>query len=153
MNRISSVSFCGTGSESAGSISYNNAMRAHNNTAFRGGGSESSGSMAENPTPVTCPNCDQVSFQASANYEKKKKGVSALGILAGAAVLTAATIVGLGYAHKTNVLSKMNDGKMKEIISKADPACKKCHEWCSSVKTKGTELWGKVKNLFSPKKS
>lgn len=154
MNRISSVSFCGSGSESAGSL----AMRDNPDRCptcgrvnFQGNGSESTGSLADISNPLEQPPTDSVNFKGS-NQNKKKKGLSVFGAITGIAILAAGSIVGLGYAHKSNAFAKMNDGKIKDILSKLEPAAKKCHEWCATIKSKGLELWGKIKNVFSSKK-
>lgn len=78
-------------------------------------------------------------------YDKPKKKTSPLLVVGGLLASAAAIIGGLGYAHKTNALSKLNDGKIKDILKKAEPAAKKCHEWCSAAKTKCMELVNKFK--------
>lgn len=133
---------------------------------FRGNGSESTGSIAHSKNPTECPTCGtncggtcegKVNFRGNNDYDyyepQKKKGTSTLGVVATLAGISIAGIVGLGYAHKANALSKLKDGKVKDMLSKLEPAGKKCHEWCSTVKTKGSELMDKVKNMFSSKKS
>ena len=122
--------------------------------SFRGHGTESTGSIAHRNQPNQCPTCGgSVNFRGHYNYQEEKKGTSTLGVIGGLAALTATAIIALGYAHKTNVLGKMKEGRVKDVLKKIEPSAQKCHEWCSTAKTKGTELWGKVKNLFGSKKS
>lgn len=123
MNRISYPSFCGHSSESSGSIGYDNNRMTQNKQYG-------------------------ISFQAKEDKFESNKSTKAIGVIGGLTLLTAASIVGLGYAHKTNILSKMKDGKFKDMLKKAEPAAKKCHEWCATVKTKGQEVWNKIQNVF-----
>ncbi len=133
-------------------------MTSMNCVSFHGHGSESTGSIAHknNPTqePKQCPTCGgSVSFRGRNDYDSfEKEGPSALGIIAGVALLTAGVIGGLGYAHKAKAFEKLGEGWMKKTIGKLEPAGKKCHEWCSTAKTKSTDLWTKVKDKFSSKK-
>lgn len=131
---------------------------------FRGSGSESTGSVAYKNNTTECPTCGttscegtcegKVNFKGNDSFENSnKKGISTLGAMAIITGIAAASIVGLGYAHKTNALSKLKDGKMKDMLTKLEPAGKKCHEWCSTVKTKSSECVNKIKNFFSSKKS
>lgn len=138
-------------------------MNSVNFMTFRGNGSESTGSIAYKNNTTECPTCGtncegtcegKVNFKGYDSFENsKKKGTSTLGIIATLAGITVAGIVGLGYAHKTNALSKLNDGKVKDILSKLEPAGEKCHKWCSTVKTRSSEYADKIKNFFSGKKS
>lgn len=127
-------------------------MSTLNCVSFRGHGSESTGSIAHRNNPTQCPTCGgQVNFRGSDKYEKN--GPSAGGVILTLAGITAAGIIGLGYAHKAEVFTKLKDGWMKKTIGKLEPAGQKCHEWCTTAKTKTTELWTKVKDKFSSKKS
>ena len=129
MNRINSLSFYGHGSESTGSIAHRN-----------------------NPTqePKQCPTCgNHINFWGYDSYEKE--GSSTLGTIATVALLTAGVIGGLGYAHKAKAFEKLGEGWMKKTVGKLEPAGKKCHEWCSLAKTKGSELWTKISGFFSKK--
>lgn len=127
-------------------------MSSINCVSFRGNGSESTGSIAHRNNPTPCPTCGQpVSFRGHDQFGKKKNNTGL--IIAGTAFLAAATVVGMGYAHKVEVFNKMKDGKIKDFISKLKPACEKCYQWCSTAKTKTSECWGKVKNFFSSNKS
>lgn len=129
-------------------------MSTVNCVSFRGHGSESTGSIAHKEKPTTCPTCGrEIGFKGRYDsFEKQNEGSSMAGTVLTLAGLTAAGIVGLAYAHKTSLFSKMKEGKIRDLMMKLDPASKKCHEWCSTAKTKSTELWTKVKDKFSSKK-
>ena len=151
-----SVKFRGSGTETTGSIAQNNPPinipeQQPDTICFHGSGSESTGSIAHRNNP--CPTCgkDTVSFKA--NEEVEKKGVSTWGVIGGILAVTALTIGGLGYAHKSKAFEKLGDGWMKKTIGKLEPAGAKCHEWCSTVKNKSSEYWAKFKGWFSSKKS
>ena len=125
-------------------------INAVNCVSFHGHGSESTGSIAHRNNPSQCPTCgSKISFRGY--DEPEKKGVSTGGILGGLVAVTAATIIGLGYAHKAGGFNKLGDGWMKKTIGKLEPAGKKCHEWCATIKNKSSECWTKIKGWFSPK--
>ena len=123
---------------------------------FRGSGAaETTGSIGHKNNPKECPTCGKpISFKGYDSFEKEdKKGISTAAVIGSLAVLTAATIGGLGYAHKAGWFEKLGEGWMKKTIGKLEPAGKKCRGWCSTIKTKGNEYWVKVKDFFSSKKS
>ena len=134
-------------------------MSTINCVSFRGHGSESTGSIAHKNNPTQCPTCGTdcptcagtVNFRGGDRFEKKD-GPSAGGVILTLAGLTAAGILGLGYASKTGAFSKLKEGWIKNSIGKLEPAAKKCEVWCTTAKTKTTELWTKVKDKFSSKK-
>ena len=82
---------------------------------------------------------------------KEKKGMSALAVIGTLAAVSAATIIGLSYAHKTDVIGKMSEGKMKDLLLKAKPATEWCHKACSMVKDKSVKYWDKLINIFKKK--
>lgn len=129
---VSCVSFRG-GGETTGSPAYTSNVRLRNSQA---------------PAPQL-PN-DSVNFRGYDEYGQKKKS-KAVPIILGTIATAGLAIVGMGYAHKTNALSKMKDGKFKDFLSKANPALEKCHDWCHSVKKFGVDSWEKVKGWFSKK--
>ena len=133
MYRINSVSFRGGSGESTGSPAYSRGVNTE---------------VPKPQCPPEQPNCDTVNFRGRDSEKKHTALKWAIG-LTGA---TALTIAGLAYAHKTNAISKLNDGWFKDFVKKAEPATKKCHEWCSTLKTKCTECWNKVKNVFDKNK-
>ena len=180
MNSISSISF--RGGETAGSISkLTSSTKEPENTvvtkgssgetagsvaklgmyqnlcdtvSFCGSSGETAGSVAKKdaPMPTQCPTCGgNVNFRGN-NYEEKK-GMSALGVMGGLAAVAVAAIGGLAYAHKTDVIGKMSDGKMKDFLKKAEPATEQCHKWCTTIKTKSVEGWEKLKGMFKGKGS
>lgn len=145
----------GSGGETAGSVSK---LAAYQNSpsvlSFRGSGGETAGSVSKKdlPVPETCPTCGgNVSFRGY-DYEEKK-GMSAVGVIGSLAAVTAAAVIGLAYAHKTDVIGKMGEGKMKDLLKKIQPATEQCYKWCSSAKTKGTECWKKFIGMFKGKGS
>lgn len=129
---VSCVSFRGSNGETTGSPAYTNAARLRS---------------VEQPAPQL-PN-DSVNFRGYDEYGEKKKSKAPAIICSVLAI--GAAIVGMGYAHKTDVIGKMKDGKFKDILSKTEPVLKKCHDWCSAVKKFGVNSWEKVKGLFSKK--
>lgn len=138
-------------------------MNSVNFVNFRGSGTESTGSIAYKNNVTECPTCGtncegtcdgKVNFKGYDSFESSnKKGTSTLGVISTLAGITIAGILGLGYAHKTNALSKLKDGKVKDMLSKLQPAGEKCHSWCSTIKTKGSDCIDKIKNFFSSKMS
>ena len=154
MTSISPISFRGGGTESAGSIAYRNNKPEDvvktQQVNFRGGGTETAGSIAAKEKPTQCPECgSKLSFKGS--YKEDKKGVSTTGILAGLVGLTAATIIGLGYAHKKGAFKNLSEGWVKTAGEKIEPMAAKCHEWCGAAKKTGLEWWNKIKNIGSSK--
>lgn len=149
MTSISSISFRGVGSESAGSIAYRNNKPEPETTEtksvnFRGSGSESTGSIGHKDKPTECPDCGAtLSFKGRKDADKK--GVSTVGVLAGLVTLTAATIIALGYAHKTGSFAKLGDNWFGKAVKNLEPAGQKCHEWCAVVKKTGLGWWEMLK--------
>ena len=135
MSSVNRISFYG--GETAGTPAYLTKAKATNE-----------------PEIVTQPEALKLSFQANDTFERRKetdKGVSKTTVALGALAATALIIGGLGYAHKIDVLSKMKEGKAKELLSKIEPVAKTCHEWCSSAKVKGNECLEGVKKFFNSK--
>lgn len=132
MTTINCVNFRG-GGETTGSPAYRNTASLRN---------------AEQPTPQM-PN-DSVNFKGYDEYGNKKKS-KAVPIILGSVVAIGAAIVGMGYAHKNNLIVNMKEGKVKNLLSKANPALEKCHDWCHTVKKFGVDSWEKVKGWFSKK--
>lgn len=135
------LSFRGSGSESAGSIAYRN-----NSVPSKGYGAETAGSVAYGNNSLE--KLQSPNFKGQGVYyleNETKKSPSMMGILLGGLTIGALAVGGLGYAHKTGFFQKA------EWLKKLEPAGKKCHEWCTTVKTKSIELWDKVKNFFSKK--
>ena len=146
ISAVNSINFRGGGSESLGSTGYTK------------GGSETSGSIGNNnriANPISIyskslnksPN-DLVSFQGRDNSEKKFPTGK---VIFGVAGLAAATILSLGYAHKSGAFNKIEKEWLQKTLGKLKPAGKKCYQWCSTVKTKGSELWTKFTNIFKSK--
>ena len=144
----------GSGGETAGSISKFGMYQKNTSgvLSFRGGETAGSVSKKDLPVPETCPTCGgNVSFRGY-DYEEKK-GPSAIGVIGTLAGITAAAVIGLAYAHKTDVIGKMSEGKVKTYLEKAKPVTEQCYKWCSSIKTKSVEYWDKFKGMFKGKGS
>jgi len=156
-NTETKVNFRGSGSETTGSIANKNNPPSiptpitSDTVNFQGSGSETTGSVAHTDKSKECPSCGApVNFKGS--YNEDKKGVSTVGVLGGLVALTAATIIGLGYAHKKGTFKNLSDGWIKKVGEKIQPAAEKCHSWCTTVKKTGLEWWEKCRGFFSPKK-
>jgi len=127
-----------------------------NNVSFYGG--ETSGNIAYGSTNIrkyetahvqSPEESDKVCFKGINDHKEKTSSVIGgfIGILGAAALVVA----GLGYAHKTNAVSKLKDGKVKNFLKKSDKVTKPCHEICSKVKTFCTKYYNKIKNYFTKK--
>ena len=110
---------------------------------FRGKGAESAGSIAIQAEPI---NKDIVSFKG---YDREEKKSSFLGKLLGLTVLSAAVIAGLGYAHKTNIIDKIKNQKLHDILKNSDKITEPCYNLCVKTKNFCTEYYNKAKNYFS----
>ena len=129
MNRITNLSFCGGSTESTGSPAYSRNVTSE---------------VSQPENLLTQPTVDTVNFRG----KDSKKKHTGLKIILGTVGLAAVSIGGLAYVHKANLISKLNDGWLKNVAEKIKPASKKCYEWCSTLKTKCAECWNKIKNMF-----
>ena len=125
---ISCVSF--RGGETAGSAAYRGNVRTKN---------------SEQPT-AQAPEA-QVNFRGYDEYGQKKKS-KAVPIILGVSATAVAAIIGMGYAHKTDALSKLSDGKIKDFLSKTKPMLETCDKWCTATKDTAVKAWEKVKGWF-----
>ncbi len=130
MSNICPVNFCGSGCETAGSAAF----RSHHN----------------------CPTCNaEVNFRRDyhhglvSNKVDKKKN-SGLKWIIGLSVAIAAGIIGLGKGFDP-LVKTLKDGKVKDIVKKAEPAAARCKEWCGSVQAKSIEYWDKIKDFLTKK--
>ena len=73
---------------------------------------------------------DTVNFKGT----KKEKKSSLFSTLITLASIAGITIVGLGYAHKADLVGKLNEGKFKDFMRKSDTITKPCHDLCSKIK-------------------
>ncbi len=144
---MNSINF--RGGETAGSIAKinnkqdNQTIDANSVVNFRGKGAESAGSIAIQAEPI---NKDIVSFKG---YDREEKKSSFLGKLLGLTVLSAAVIAGLGYAHKTNIIDKIKNQKLHDILKNSDKITEPCYNLCVKTKNFCTEYYNKAKNYFS----
>ena len=134
--------------ETAGSLGY-----AKSETT---GSIANSGCVDDSIPQIQQLDNDTVNFRGRQQYdeygdpiEKKKKSPLLVGGLV--AATAAAVIIGLGYTHKTDVIAKMSDGKIKDILSKLNPVTERCHSWCSWTKGKGTDMYNTIKGWISKK--
>ena len=144
---MNSINF--RGGETAGSIAKinnkqdNQTIDANSVVNFRGKGAESAGSIAIQAEPI---NKDIVSFKG---YDREEKKSSFLGKLLGLTVLSAVVIAGLGYAHKTNIIDKIKNQKLHDILKNSDKITEPCYNLCVKTKNFCTEYYNKAKNYFS----
>lgn len=104
---------------------------AINSLSFRGTGAESAGSIAKAQKPVECPTCGQVSFKAdSFEYSgKPKKKNTGLKVVLGTLGAAALAVVGLGCARKyggnKKWLNWANNGE--NFLGKTAEKCEKLY--------------------------
>ena len=123
---------------------------------FRGG--ESTGSIgiisSKQNSPIGCYTTDVfpadvikdvVNFKGS---KREEKANSTCKTIAELAVTAGILIGGLAYAHKAGWITKMGDGKLKDILTKAS---KTSYEWCAKSKDAAVDVYNKVKNYFTKK--
>jgi hypothetical protein len=117
MSSINGIVFCG--GETAGSTAYSRGMQQYSscNTNFRG-------------YPQT-------------NSQKESTSIGT--VIGLTTIVSAASILGLAYAHKNNTFNKIENAQIKNILQKLEPAGKQCYEWCSKIKKTGLDLWNKVR--------
>lgn len=123
-----------------------------NNISFHG--SETAGSVAKRdlapertPRTQTPIPADTINFRGR-DYDNDSSFGS--GILKGL-VLAGVIIGGLGYAHKTNVIGKLKDGKVKDILQKTAKVTETCYKWCHEAKEFTLKYYNKVKEFFEKK--
>lgn len=127
-------------------------------------GGETAGSAAH--TPISnCPTCGaEVNFKAHKmeyhhglkSFSKDnaelapKKNNTALKFIIGASAVAVATVAGLGKGYEP-LVAGLKDGKIKNMVKKAEPAATKCKKWCNVIQAKSIEYWDKIKNSFGKK--
>lgn len=98
----------------------------------------------------TQPTAPQTSMSFRANdypYYNEQPKKSKAGWIIGGTLLTAAlAIVGMGYAHKYR--GDITNETLKKVVDWAEPATKKCHEWCAWTKHTYNDCLAKVKGWF-----
>ena len=125
-------------------------------------GGETAGSAAHSSLN-NCPTCGaEVNFKgrtamgyhhgltSNVDCSKPKKNNTALKLIIGVSAAAIATVAGLGKGYEP-LVAKLKDGKIKNMVKKAEPAAAKCKEWCNVVQTKSVEYWDKIKNCFNKK--
>ena len=133
------VAFYGKGVETTGSIGQK---------VFESKNGETTGTVGYyNFDSQTAPNLygnlskDTVSFQG---YDQEEKSSSTLGTTFGVMSMAALAVIGCGYAHKTNAVSKISNENIKNLLKHSDKITEPCYKLCSFVKRNGIELYKKV---------
>lgn len=129
-----------------------------NGISFYGRGGETSGSIGKFPVMRnnTTRNTDNstenaINFRGRSGDYYEKSSPSAGSIVLGSLLTAGILIGGLGYAHKTDIVSKIKNDKVRNFLQKADVITKPCHDICSKVKNFGMETFEKIKNFFGKK--
>ena len=140
-----------------------------NSITFRSSSGETTGSVGEKPTETSkaettgsigyrafgkdsVPNIDRaierdtINFRGYDDYGNYEKNGSSTTIkVFGAAATAALAIMALGYAQKTNAVSKMPEGKIKNWLMKyANKITEPCYKLCTKVKTVSTDCYNKI---------
>jgi len=123
-------------------------MSGINSVAFNGY-SNSAGYARRQQEPQQGP----VAFRANdyPYYNEEPKKSKAGWVIGGTLVAAALAVAGMGYAYKVDALSKLGDGRVKDLLTKCEPAMKKCHEWCAWTKGQYQKCVDTVKGWFSKK--
>ena len=124
------------------------------NVAF-GRGGETTGSIGKRPVItdnkelVKPASFDTIEVGDTVNFKgHSEEGKSSIGgALLKTGIFAALVVGGLGYAHKTNVVDKLKNGKIKDILKKSDTITKPCYDACHYVKTNVKKLVGKYFKL------
>lgn len=124
------------------------------NVAFCRGG-ETTGSVGkrtaatDNKELVKPTSFDTVEFGDTVNFRGRgdEEKSSIVGKIFKTGMLAALVVGGLGYAHKANLVGKLKNGKIKDILKKSDVITKPCYEACHYIKTNVKNLAGKYFKL------
>ena len=81
-------------------------------------------------------------YDSYGNYEKD--GSSTTVKVFGTAATAALAIMALGYAHKTNAVGKLQDGKLKNWLKHSDKITEPCYKLCAKIKTISTDCYHKI---------
>ena len=120
-------------------------MGGINSVAFNGYSNNMRYAQKQQDTPA-----EKMSFKANDYpYYNEPKKSKAGWIIGGTLLATALAIVGMGYTHKYN--EKITNETLRKIVDWAEPATKKCHEWCAWTKNTCKSAWEKVKSWFPNK--
>ncbi len=139
---MNSVSFYGC-HETAGSVADRISKSVRNETT----GSIGYLNDVEQPNvPENSLSGDTVSFHG--NDKKEKNGISAVGTILLTAGAAALIIAGLAYAHRSDVVGKMSEGKFKDFLSKGNKITSTCDNWCKSAQDFCKKGIDKIKGWF-----
>ena len=93
---------------------------------------------------------DTVSFHGNSDY--KEQDSSPVTTVLGVAGMAALAVAGLGYAHKTNAVSKISNEKIRNFLKNSDKITEPCYKLCCKVKSLSKNCYDKIVNLISKKK-
>lgn len=123
------------------------------NVAFCRGG-ETTGSVGKRPAVddnkqlVKPASFDTVEIGDTVNFRGRGDEKSSIGgKILKTGMLAALVVGGLGYAHKADLVGKLKNGKIKDILKKSDVITKPCYEACHYIKTNAKNLVGKYFKL------
>ena len=89
---------------------------------------------------------DTVCFRGA--EQKNSKKPSTFSVILGSTIGLAALVVGLGYAHKYDVVGKIKNEKVKDFLKHTDVVTKPCHDACTWVKK---NCYTRIKDYFNKK--
>lgn len=143
---MNSISFCG--GETAGSVAkLNNDSTTtiiEPKISFRAQGAETAGSISKQNIDTT-PAKDTLTFKGRDDDDSS----SFAGTLFKFTLLAAATVLGLGYAHKTNAVSKIKNEKIKDFLKNSNKITEPCYNACCKIKDFFTKYYDKAKAHFN----
>ena len=124
------------------------------NVAFCRGG-ETTGSVGkrtaatDNKELVKPASFETVEIGDTVNFRGRGDEKSSIGgKIIKTGMLAALVVGGLGYAHKADLVGKLQDGKIKDILKKSDVITKPCHEACHTIKKYWVELFDAITTIF-----
>ena len=89
----------------------------------------------------------------SVNFKGRDDEESSFGSTLFKGLVSIAVIVGaLGLAHKANLSGKIKNGKLKNIINKANKITEPCYNICHKAKELGIKGYDTIKDFFSKKR-
>lgn len=143
---MNSISFYG--GETAGSVAKLNNDSSTTiiepKISFRAHGAETAGSISKQNIDTT-PAKDTLTFKGHRNEEHS----SFMGKLVSLALLATTTVIGLGYAHKTNAVSKIKNEKIKDFLKNSNKITEPCYNACCKTKDFFTKYYDKAKAHFN----
>ena len=141
----SNISFYGNNSDSTGSIGEKHIS----NSLSESTGSIGYKAFGYEPIPDIDRTLerDTVSFHGHSDYDNDS-GSPMTTVLGVAGMATLAAAVGLGYAYKTNAISKVKNPKIQNWLNKA---AEPCYKLCHKTKTISKNWYDKAVNFVKKK--